>query len=86
MTSRGILIFNHEAQEWLIWICQQPYFVFEGSLLELRVQNTYFEAMIIKDFNWCVALKYDVKFTLHPHEVYKVRIRKDDFFRADAPY
>lgn len=85
MTSRGILVFNHESRDWMIWIRQQPYWVYEGSLLEVRIKNNYLSAMMTKDLDWNIALDYDVRFVLHPHEVYKVRIQKEDYVRADAP-
>lgn len=84
MTSRGLLIFDHSARDWMIWIGQQPYLVFQGGLLEVRIQNTYLEAMIIKDLEWSITLSYDTTFVLHPHELYKVRIRKEDYIRSDA--
>lgn len=85
MKSRGILVFNHESRDWMIWIGQQSYWVFEGNLLEIRIKNTYLKAMMTKDFNWNVTLDYDVNFTLHHNEIYKVRIQKLDYIRADAP-
>lgn len=85
MTKRGILVFNREHQDWNVWIGQQSYWVFEGDLLELRIKSHYLEAMIIKDLGWSITLNYDVRFALHPDEVYKVRIKKEDYIRADAP-
>lgn len=86
MTSHGILVFNHEDQDWMIWIGQQPYWVLEGNLLELRIKNTYLEAMIVKDLGWDIVLNYEARFRLHPNVIYKVRIRKEDYMRADAPF
>lgn len=85
MTKRGILVFNHEHQGWIVWIGQQSYWIFEGDLLELRIKNNYLEAMIVKDLDWSITLNYDVRFALHPDEVYKVRINKEDYIRANAP-
>lgn len=86
MMKRGILIFDHRDQEWRIWIGQTSYWIGQGYLLELRIQNRYFRAILEKDFDWFVTLDDDTIFVLHTQEVYKVRIKIQDYIPVDAPF
>jgi hypothetical protein len=86
MMRKGILIFDHRDQEWRIWIGQTSYWIGQGYLFELRIQNRYFRAILEKDFDWFVTLDYDTIFVLHSQEVYKVRIKIQDYFPVDAPF
>jgi hypothetical protein len=63
------------------------YALFEwGLTFELRIQNRYFKAFLEKDLDWFITLDQDVKFILHPNEIYKVRINIQDYIRLDAPF
>lgn len=86
MMKKGIMVFNHEQQNWKIWIGQQPYWVEQGDTLELRIQHIYFEAYVEKDMEWFVTLKHEVRFVLHPFEIYKVRIKSNYLIPVNAPF
>ena len=62
------------------------YWIEQGYYFELRIQNRYFKAVLEKDLDWFVTLDRDVKFILHPKEIYKVRINIHDYIRVDAPF
>ncbi|MBS4189757.1 DUF5348 domain-containing protein [Bacillus sp. FJAT-49705] len=84
--ARGILIFDPQHQEWRVWIGQRAYWIDQGYSFELRIQHKYFQAILEKDIDWFVTLDYDASFVLHIHEVYKVRINKQDFMPVDSPF
>jgi hypothetical protein len=85
MIKRGILIFNHQEQEWRVWIGQHSYWIDQGYSFELRIQNRYFHAFLEKDLEWLVTLNDDVIFILHTNEVYKVRVNIHDYIKVEAP-
>ena len=80
MKARGIMVYDFFEQEWRIWIGQQKYYMEPGSYFELRIKDKYFPAILQKDTDWFISLKYNVSFTLHPYSVYRVRIWKADYF------
>jgi Fe-S cluster biosynthesis and repair protein YggX len=84
--KHGILVYNQVYQEWRVWVGQQAYLIDQGYLIELRINNRYFQAFLEKDYDWFVTLDGDVSFMLHHHEVYKVRIRTRDFCPELAPF
>ncbi|GEN83909.1 hypothetical protein SLU01_22210 [Sporosarcina luteola] len=84
--SRGILVFDQSEQEWRAWIGQEAYYIVQGDTFELRVQNRYFRAFLEKDWEWFVTLNYEVVFTLHPQEVYKIRINKQHHMKVGTPF
>lgn len=86
MKSRGIMVYNHGEQDWKVWIGQQPYWIDQGYTFELRIANQYMPALLMKDSDWFVSLGYESHFILHPNEIYKVRIRKEDYIKAEAPF
>lgn len=84
--KRGILVFNHSNQEWKVWIGQQSYWIDQGYIFELRIQNRYYRAFLEKDFDWFITLNHDVKFILHTNEVYKVRIDMANYIEFLLPF
>lgn len=86
MIKRGILVFYHLQDEWRVWIGQQAYYIEQGYTCEIRIQNKYFQTYFEKDFDWFVTLDNDVSFVLHHHEVYKVRIKIQNFIPFCAPF
>jgi hypothetical protein len=86
MIRRGILIFDHRDQEWRLWIGQNSYWIDQGYAFELRIQNRYFRAFLEKDFDWFVTLDSDTIFVLHTQEVYKVRVKIQNYTPVDAPF
>lgn len=84
--SRGILVFDHKDQEWRAWIGQESYFIGQGDTFELRVENRYFRAYLAKDWEWFVTLNFELVFTLHTYEVYKIRINKQDYMKVGTPF
>ncbi|PLR80002.1 hypothetical protein CVD25_20175 [Bacillus canaveralius] len=86
MIRRGILVFDHGNQEWRVWIGQTSYWIDQGYTFELRIQNRYFHAYLEKDFDWFVTLNHDSIFVLHTQEVYKIRIKIQDYIPVDAPF
>ena len=84
--KRGILVFDHHQQEWRVWIGQQPYWIDQGYTFELRIKNRYFQAYLEKDFDWFVTLDQGVRFVLHTYEVYKIRLKSQDYICVDAPF
>lgn len=84
--KRGILVFDHQQQEWRVWIGQQPHWIDQGSAFEIRIQNRYLYAFLEKDFDWFVTLARVIRFVLHTYEVYKIRIKKQDYMPIDAPF
>jgi hypothetical protein len=78
--KRGILVFDQTQQEWKVWIGQQPYLIDQGYTFNLRINNRYFNAYLEKDFDWFVTLDNEVRFVLHIHEVYKIKIKTQEFF------
>lgn len=86
MMRRGILVFNHHENEWRVWIGQQSYMIDQGYTFELRIQNRYFNAYLEKDFDWFVTLDHKVIFVLHSYEVYKVRIKLQDYIPVEPPF
>jgi uncharacterized membrane-anchored protein len=83
--KRGIMVFDQIEQEWRIWIGQHSYFIDEGDSFGLRIQNVYYGAFLQKDSDWFITLGRDVRFILHVHEVYKVRIRSKEYYHACCP-
>jgi hypothetical protein len=86
MMKRGIIVFDHEEQEWRLWIGQQPYWLQQGDSFELRIQSNYFLAYLEKDFDWFITLEKKVRLVLHMHEVYKVRVDLQDYMKVDDPF
>lgn len=86
MIKRGILVYHQMEQEWKVWVGQTSYWTTQGQSFELRITNRYFQAYLEKDENWFVTLENDVCFTLHVYEVYKVRIRLEEFESTLAPF
>jgi hypothetical protein len=84
--KRGILIFNHDEHEWRLWIGQTSYWLQQGDSFELRIQNRYFLAYLEKGFDWFITMDQDVRFVLHLHEVYKVRVNPQDYFTINDPF
>lgn len=84
--KRGILIYNHQYEEWQVWIGQQAYLMEHGYSLEIRIVNAYFKAFFERDFDWSITLCNDIIFTLHRHEIYKVRVQIENFKPLDAPF
>ncbi|GEN85150.1 hypothetical protein SLU01_34620 [Sporosarcina luteola] len=84
--NRGILVFDQNEQEWRAWIGQEAFHIVQGDTFELRVQDRYFKAYLEKDWEWFVTLNFEVVFTLHTHEVYKIRINKQHHMKAGAPF
>jgi hypothetical protein len=74
------MIFDSFEQQWRIWIGQRRYYIEQGYMFELRIKNMYFPALLEKDTDWFISINGEVSFTLHPYEVYKVRIQKEDYF------
>jgi hypothetical protein len=86
MMTEGIIVFNHEEQEWRLWIGHQDYWLHQGYSFELLIQNQYFHAFLERDFDWFVTLEDEVKLVLYIHEVYKVRIQLEDFMKVADPF
>lgn len=86
MMKRGILVFNHIDQEWRVWIGQSSYWIDQGYEFEIRINNQYLRAYLEKDLDWFVNLNNDVIFVLHSQEIYKIRIKIQDYIRVDAPF
>lgn len=84
--KRGILVFDHLQQEWRVWIGQQHYWIDQGNTFELRIKNRYFQAYLEKDFDWFITLEQAVRFVLHTYEVYKIRVKLQDYICVDAPF
>jgi len=63
MKARGIMVYDFFEQEWRIWIGQQKYYMEPGSYFELRIKDKYFPAILQKDTDWFISLKYEVSFT-----------------------
>lgn len=84
--KRGILVYDQQEQEWRVWIVQQRYWIQQGYTFELRIQQRYYNAYLEKDLDWFVTLNGDIKLILHTQEVYKVRIRIEDYMLVDAPF
>jgi hypothetical protein len=82
--KRGILVFDHHQRR--VWIGQQPHWIEQGYVFELRIQNKYLHANLEKDFDWFVTLEHDVRFVLHTYEVYKIRIKIQDYIPVNAPF
>lgn len=84
--KRGILVYNHRDQEWRIWIGQSAFWIDQGYQFEIRINNRYLRAFLEKDLDWFVTLDNDVIFVLHIDEVYKIRVKIQDYIRVDAPF
>lgn len=85
MIRSGIMIFD--IPNWKIWIGQQAYETFEGMIIEIRIQNHYYNGCLGKDEEWFVTLEQDVAFNLRIFEVYKVRIQSIELIPAfDVPF
>ncbi|CAH0347342.1 hypothetical protein BCI9360_03738 [Bacillus sp. CECT 9360] len=84
--KRGILVFDHYQQEWRAWLGQQSFWVEQGHSFELRIQTRYLKANLQKDFDWFITLESEVRFVLHTHEVYKIRIKRQDYITVHAPF
>lgn len=83
MMTLGIIVFNHDEQEWRLWIGHDSYWLQQGYSFELLLQNQYFHAFLEKDMmDWFVTLEDEVKFVLHIHEVYKVGVRLEDYMKV----
>ncbi|MRX74423.1 hypothetical protein GJU40_20105 [Bacillus lacus] len=86
MKARGIMVFDRGEEDWKVWIGQQPYWIEQGYAFELRIGNQYIPALIGKNHAWFVRLGNESYFILDEDEIYKVRIRKEDYIKAVAPY
>lgn len=87
MMKKGIIVFHHEEQMWRLWIGQQSYHLEQGETVEIRIRNRYFESYLEKDaFDWFVTLEKDVRFVLHIHEVYKVRMNLYSHLSVEDPF
>lgn len=86
MMKRGILVYDHEEQEWRAWIVQQSYWVSQGQTFEIRINNRYFKALLAKDYDWFVILDNEVSFSLRLNEVYKIRIWANDCILDSPPF
>ncbi|MCM3570877.1 DUF5348 domain-containing protein [Neobacillus mesonae] len=86
MIRKGIIVFDHRHQEWRVWIGQTSYWLDQGYEFELRIQNRYFHAYLQKDFDWFITLDHDSIFVLHTQEIYKIRIKIQNFIPVNAPF
>lgn len=84
--KRGILVFNHIDHEWRVWIGQSSYWIDQGYHFEIQINNQYLRAYLEKDLDWFVTLNNDVIFVLHNQEIYKIRLKIQDYIRVDAPF
>ncbi|WOV83269.1 DUF5348 domain-containing protein [Sporosarcina jeotgali] len=84
--KRGILVYDHSIEEWRLWIGHTRYWIQQGYSFEVKIDQYYFTAFLEKDNDWLVTLNGDVVFTLHEHEIYKVRVQKEDYIPVDAPF
>ena len=84
--KRGILVYDHLEQEWRVWIGQQAYRIEQGYSFELRIQNWYLHAYLERDSDWFITVESDVRFILHTFEVYKIRIKIQDYMPVNAPF
>lgn len=54
-------------------------------MFELKIQKDYFKAFLEKDISeGIIRLNQSVVFTLNVHEVYKIRIKTQDYFPVNA--
>lgn len=86
MMTEGIIVFNHDEQEWRLWIGHQDYWLQQGYSFELLIKSQYYCAFIEKDSDWFVTLEDEVKLVLHMHEVYKIRVNLEDFMKVADPF
>jgi hypothetical protein len=86
MMKRGIMVFDHPNDRWRIWIGQRPIDVEQGNLIQLRIKNQYYLALVEKDFDWFISLDEDLSFNLRSYEVYKVKIQPSNFEFSNAPF
>lgn len=84
--KRGILVFDQCEQQWGVWIGQQSHWIDQGYTFELRILNRYYKAFLEYDSDWFITLNNDVKFILHTHEVYKIRIDMKDYIEFNLPF
>ncbi|MED4015753.1 DUF5348 domain-containing protein [Sutcliffiella cohnii] len=86
MMKKGILIYDHEVQEWRLWIEHKAYWLQQGDSFELLVQNQYFQAYLEKDFDWFVTLEGEVMFVLHVQHIYKVLVNPQNYLEVEDPF
>lgn len=84
--KRGILVYNQREQEWFAWIGQTRFWVQQGFVFELRIQQFYFRAYLEQENDWIVTLNNDVIFVLDLCEVYKIRINIEKYLLLGAPF
>lgn len=84
--TEGIIVFNHEEQEWRLWIGQKDYWLQQGYSFELLMISQYYQAFLEKDMDWFVTLVDGTRIVLHIHEVYKVRVKIEEFMRVADPF
>ncbi|TMN20801.1 hypothetical protein [Lentibacillus cibarius] len=86
--KRSIMMFD-SAFGWVIWIRQTAYQVFSGDSMELRINNQYYQVVVISDTdayrNWTIELD-GVAFNLRKTEVYKVHINTADYKPYVVPF
>lgn len=84
----GILVFDGEIQDWIIWIDQKGFETFTGMNFEIRIQHRYYKATFEKDYyDWFVIIEDDIDFSLRLVETYKVRIFEKELLPIfDLPF
>ncbi|ARK23668.1 hypothetical protein SporoP37_16715 (plasmid) [Sporosarcina sp. P37] len=84
--KRGILLFHQESEEWNIWVGHTCYWVFPGCHLDLKIDQQYLPAVLMKDAEWIIAL-LGVEFHLREEQIYKVRVQACDYVSVtEAPF
>lgn len=86
MMTEGIIVFNHEEQEWRFWIGQKDYWLQQGYSFELLMIRQYYRVFLEKDMDWFVTLEDGTRIVLHIHAVYKVRGKIEEFMRVADPF
>lgn len=86
MMQYGILV--SDLHDWKIWIGQQSYEVYEGMILEIKINDRYFKACLGKDqYEWFIIFEEDITFNLRTFEVYKVRVETIELMPIpDTPF
>lgn len=84
--KKGLLIYYPFDAAWRVWIGQKAYRIEQGEILYLRIHQTYFPALLEKDEEWMITIQEEVTFTLHPYEVYKIRINPNNLSPVNAPF
>ena len=58
MMESGILVSN--LHDWQVWIGHRSYDVYEGMMLEIKIENCYFKACLGKDqYEWFLIIEED---------------------------